>query len=450
MSGRGWLFVFILALAAGAGALAFVRAEGTPPTLEAPEAFAVGADGRALTVAIADEGSGLQAFTATLRHAQGETVLVDETFPGSVWSGGTSEPRREMQVELVPKALGLGDGDAFLVLSVRDWSWRGGFSGNETRIEVPVAVDTRRPRIDVASGLTYVRRGGSGAVAYRLSEKTERDGVEVGEVFFPGYAAPSGQAGQRVAIFAVPTDAPRDPPVRVVAEDAAGNRASASWALVVQERALPEADVRLPQSFLEGKARDLAEAQRIDTSDLVQAFDAVNTKLRAANEARIREVVADTRGERLWTGAFAQLANSQVTSRFAEKRTYYVDGEPVSNATHFGYDLASTSSAPITAASAGRVLYADDLGIYGNCVLIDHGLGVSTLYGHLSRLDVAAGDTVEEGQTLGLSGATGLAGGDHLHFAVLVGTHYVDPLEWWDAEWMRTHVDRALAPPPAP
>jgi len=136
-----------------------------------------------------------------------------------------------------------------------------------------------------------------------------------------------------------------------------------------------------------------------------------------------------------------------VTSRFAERRTYFVGGVENSKAVHFGYDLASTSLAPITAANAGRVVYAVELGIYGICVLVDHGLGLATRYGHLSQIDVEVGDAVTKGQTLGLSGATGLAGGDHLHFAVQIGGTYVDPLEWWDPTWIRTHIETHLGSP---
>ena len=133
-----------------------------------------------------------------------------------------------------------------------------------------------------------------------------------------------------------------------------------------------------------------------------------------------------------------------MTSRFGERRRYLVGGEPVSEATHYGYDLASTRAAPVTAAAAGRVAFADDLGIYGKCVLVDHGLGVATLYGHLSRIDVEPGARVEQGARLGTTGATGLAGGDHLHFAVLVGGTYVDPLEWWDPKWFASNVKARL------
>ncbi len=136
-----------------------------------------------------------------------------------------------------------------------------------------------------------------------------------------------------------------------------------------------------------------------------------------------------------------------MTSKFAERRTYFADGRQVSEATHYGFDLASTAAARVTVSNHGRVIFAEDLGIYGGCVLIDHGMGLTTLYAHLSRIDVSTGDRVKQGQTLGLTGATGLAGGDHLHFAILVGETYVDPLEWWDPKWVREHITARLAAP---
>ena len=98
----------------------------------------------------------------------------------------------------------------------------------------------------------------------------------------------------------------------------------------------------------------------------------------------------------------------------------------------------------VVAANAGRILNASWLGIYGNCVVIDHGMGVQSLYGHLSSFDVNVGDTVTRGQQIGRSGMTGLAGGDHLHFTMLVGGRMVNPVEWWDAHWIADRVDRKL------
>ena len=171
--------------------------------------------------------------------------------------------------------------------------------------------------------------------------------------------------------------------------------------------------------------------------------------MRAADEAHVREILAKTAPEPLWNGPFQQWANSQVTSRFAEHRIYFVGEKQVSEAIHYGYDLATLAGAPVTASNAGRVLFAGDLGIYGNCVVLDHGLGLASLYGHLASFAVAEGDAVAKGQVLGRSGATGLAGGDHLHFAILVGGTYVEPKEWWDPKWVREKVDSQLAPAPA-
>jgi murein DD-endopeptidase MepM/ murein hydrolase activator NlpD len=269
----------------------------------------------------------------------------------------------------------------------------------------------------------------------------------VGDAFYAGYPHPDAP-DRRIALYAVPTNAPEKPAVRVEAEDAAGNVGTGRWSVVVQERVLPEASVTLPETFLEHTVRDLAEASDIDTADLHAAFREINSAMRSANEQKIRDLTAPSSPKPLWSGPFEQLVNSKVTSRFAERRTYFVGGVKNSEATHFGYDLASTSLAPITAANAGRVVYADELGIYGNCVLIDHGLGLASLYGHLSRIDVKAGEEVAKGHPIGLSGATGLAGGDHLHFAILVGGSYVDPLEWWDPTWIRTHIDPNLSPAP--
>jgi murein DD-endopeptidase MepM/ murein hydrolase activator NlpD len=131
-------------------------------------------------------------------------------------------------------------------------------------------------------------------------------------------------------------------------------------------------------------------------------------------------------------------------SRFAEQRRYFTEGNEISQATHYGFDLASHAQASIGAANRGRVVFAGDLGIYGNCVLVDHGMGMTSLYAHLTEITVQADQFVERNQSVGTSGATGLAGGDHLHFAILVGGTYVDPLEWWDANWIKSHVDARL------
>ena len=131
-------------------------------------------------------------------------------------------------------------------------------------------------------------------------------------------------------------------------------------------------------------------------------------------------------------------------SGFADHRTYLHAGDEIDQQVHLGFDLASTANAPIRAANAGRVIFADYLGIFGNCVVIDHGMGLQSLYAHLSSIDAATGDEVGRDDVIGLSGQTGLAGGDHLHFAVLLHGQPVSPVEWWDANWIEDRILRKL------
>jgi murein DD-endopeptidase MepM/ murein hydrolase activator NlpD len=451
VNARAFLAILALALVAGLGGLTFLRCEGKAPTVTAPGSLAIGRTPGALTLELADEGTGLRDVrVAIVTQRQGESVLLERTFEGSALRGAAVTPSREtLEIPIDPKALSLEEGEAQLQVKVRDFSWAGFFAGNETVTTLPVLVDLRPPRIAIENGQTYLQRGGSGLAVYSLNEATTRDGVDVSGTFFPGHPFPGSDPARhrRVAFFALPHDTPENPSIRVVADDAAGNHAAQAWSTFFKERKFPPVELNLSPNFFAVKVRELAEARGVDTGDLVAAFQKINKEGRAEDEKRIRSKLVTTAPERLWSGAFEQLRNSQVTSEFAERRSYFEQGNKISEATHFGYDLAVTIAAPITASNAGRVIAAEDLGIYGNCVLIDHGLGLTSLYGHLSRVDVNVGDVVQKGQTVGLSGATGLAGGDHLHFAILVDQTYVDPVEWWDPKWIREKIDALLAPP---
>jgi murein DD-endopeptidase MepM/ murein hydrolase activator NlpD len=133
-----------------------------------------------------------------------------------------------------------------------------------------------------------------------------------------------------------------------------------------------------------------------------------------------------------------------VESKFADYRTYFYDGKEVDRQVHLGFDLAVTKMIPVMAGNDGKVVFADFFGIYGNCIVIDHGMGVQSLYGHLSSMAVKPGDMVKRGQQIGRSGMTGLAGGDHLHFSIQVQGRPVNPVEWWDPHWIEDRIARKL------
>jgi len=449
-SGLGVFALVVIALAAAG--LAVLRCEGAPPSVRAPERIALGRAARSVAVEVEDPGSGVREVAAVLVHPGGEAPLASREFPFR-WRlpfVGAQPPVERVEIAIDPQALGLKEGAATLRISARDHSWRNWLAGNQTRVEVPIALDFHPPRITLQPANSYERRGGAGAVVYEVSEETARDGVEVGDRFFPsvrpgGSDADRHAPGPRFALFPLPIDAPPEAKPTVVAVDASGNEARAYPQVHVTERSFAEVQLPLSPRFMDEKIPELAGIVGVDASNHLKAFQEINTRIRAENEARVREVVKDSAPEPLFSGAFEQLANSKVTSSFAEHRSYLVDGQKVSESRHYGYDLAALASTPVTASNAGRVLFAGDNGVYGNCVILDHGLGVSSLYGHLSSIEVQPGDKVEKGQRIGLSGQTGLAGGDHLHFAILLDGVYVDPVEWWDGKWVREHVEEPLA-----
>ncbi|MFM8536020.1 MAG: M23 family metallopeptidase, partial [Acidimicrobiia bacterium] len=186
---------------------------------------------------------------------------------------------------------------------------------------------------------------------------------------------------------------------------------------------------------------------KVDTSSpegLLKGFLEINGNLRRQNGDYIASLAEKSQPRMLWTEAFEQMGHSQVESRIADRRTYFFGDQEIDRQVHLGFDLASVQRAPIHASNAGVVVHADFLGIYGNCVIVDHGLGVQSLYAHLSQIGAKVGDSVTKGQELGRSGATGLAGGDHLHFTMLLQGVPVNPVEWWDAHWLQDRVNRKI------
>lgn len=440
--------VVLLLVAAATIAIGMARCEGTPPIVETESPIVVGAGPRTVTVEVADAGAGLRKLSGSIVHAGGEAPLAERNFGGSPLPYlGAHTKQESVELSIDAKALGLASGDAKLRLVARDLSWRDFGAGNETIVEVPLTIDYRPPTLTLAPGITYAKRAGSVALIYDVSEDTERDGVQVADRFYPSVPV-TGEGvppGRRYALFPLSQELESDVKIEVIAVDHAGNQTTRTPQINIKGRVYPNETIVLSQRFLEQKVTDLAAATGVNDSDKLKAFQEINTRIRRENEEKIRSVIAESAPGPLFTEAFSQMPDSQVRSAFAERRSYMLDGEKVSESIHYGYDLASLAGAPIPASNAGRVLFADELGIYGNCVIVDHGLGLHTLYGHLSNIDVKVGDTVEKGQTLGQSGQTGLAGGDHLHFAILLRGVYVDPVEWWDPKWVREHALGPLA-----
>jgi murein DD-endopeptidase MepM/ murein hydrolase activator NlpD len=304
--------------------------------------------------------------------------------------------------------------------------------------ELALEVRLRPPALGVQSSFTYVRQGGCEAVVYSVGPTSVRDGVEAGDWWFPGYPLPGGGERQRFALFAAPYDLEDRDRVRLVARDDVGNEARVAFLDQFTPRATKSARFTISDGFLERVVPTiLAQTPQLkDRGDPVENYLAINRELRAQNDRTLVELAERSAEAFLWKRPFLQMRNAAVTSDFAVQRIYLYGGREIDRQYHLGFDLASTRAAEIQAANDGVVVLARYFGIYGNAVVIDHGYGLMTLYGHLSSLAVSEGQRVERGQAIGRSGATGLAGGDHLHFTTLLQGLPVDPREWWDGHWI--------------
>jgi murein DD-endopeptidase MepM/ murein hydrolase activator NlpD len=306
------------------------------------------------------------------------------------------------------------------------------------------------PRIAVLSTHHYINHGGSEMVVYRVSPPDVISGVRVGDVEYRGIPVPdAGGPGRHLAFFALLYDQDLKTPITAFARDDAGNQATASFIDKVFDKPIKRSRIEIDDRFLERVVPEIiAHSPDLPSppppSDLLAGFLAVNGALRRLNADKIAKLTGAPSPAILFKGPFVQLGNSKVEANFADHRTYIYKGKEIDRQVHLGFDLAVTARVPVLAANDGVVVNADWLGIYGNCVIIDHGAGVASLYGHLSSFDVKTGDHVTKGQTLGRSGMTGLAGGDHLHFTMLVGGRAVNPVEWWDPHWMQDRVERKL------
>jgi murein DD-endopeptidase MepM/ murein hydrolase activator NlpD len=388
------------------------------------------------------------AFTVTLQAARGNVVSADvRVVQGTraVNVGKTEAPlgpRGELAVRFEAAPLGLREGPATIEVWARDDFWRPLRRGDRAIASAPVTVDLTPPKIDVLAATRYVSPGGVQLVAFRVTD-AERTDVTVGTRAFPSFAYGAADKGARVALVALPYDYAAGTPIAVTARDEAGNVATRAVASELKPRGFPRDTIKISEAFLQAKVPELLP-QRPPSQSLLDAFLIINRDQRKQAETIKHEVGAKTAETPLWEGAFLQPRNTKVFSNFAETRTYVYDGRTIDTQVHYGYDLASTKHSPVPAANAGVVAFAGPLTIYGNAVIVDHGLGLQTLYAHLSSIDVKVGDKVTRGQELGRTGATGLAIGDHLHFEVLVAGVSVTPLEWWDAKWIRDRVNRPL------
>ena len=434
LGGAGRLLLLaipLLAVLGGLGALVYLWARSTAPAVEVAGGFprALGPatpmkvrwqnphGARRVTVWVEQNGT----RTAAYEQAQPATRFRFRPVPAGPGEASLSIGKKE-----VP---GLVAGSALVTVEVESNDLR----GQVGRVSKELAVVLEKPRVTAGAEPVFVRRGGTALVMFTVGGGWDTAGVRAGRYEFPSWPL-KGAAERRVSLFTIPPDLEPDAAVELFARNAIGDEATAEFRYKVTPVKFRERTMELGAGLVE---KVLGELDPGTQGEAAVRFARVNSVMRRANDAALAALAAKSDGKRLWNGPFLMLPRGKAEALFADHRTYKLGGKELNREWHLGVDMASVKNAAVPAGNAGKVVHAGRLGIYGNCVVIDHGMAVLTVYGHMSGIGVKVGDVVAKGQEIGRSGMTGLAGGDHLHLGLMVGSAFVDPVEWSYGDWMK-------------
>lgn len=410
----------------------FIKVEEIPRYISKP---------KDITVICEDRKMGIRSIKAEILKGNERFLIFQKRFPykGILNINGVHRIREKIRLD--PKYLELPQGSLLLKISVCDYSRR----RNVSTFTEEIILDTIPPSIRPISRLNYFTIGGSGVITYEVSPDTTESGIYLNNIFFPGYPVRCLKEGIFcVAYIAIPYDIKLPVDFYIWAKDKAGNESVSYFYYRIKKKRFRKDRIIVTERFLK-KVLPFFSFYNLDPkkSD-IENFLKINRELRRENNLFLRKLLKKTSKKRLWEGRWICLKRAKCTARFADYRSYFYKGKLIDKEVHLGLDLASVANTEVPASNNGRVIFAGVLGIYGFTVILDHGQGLFSLYGHLSKINVKVGQEVKKGQIIGITGQTGLAGGDHLHFSIIVNGIFVNPEEWLDYHWLKDNIIRKL------
>jgi hypothetical protein len=343
----------------------------------------------------------------------------------------------------------LKEGRATVRITALNDSWGRFFRGGRSEVKLDLPVRFAPPVVEVLTTQHYINQGGCDMAVFKVSAGTTESGVQVGDNFFPSFPVKESQPETRLCLFAYAYNVDPTTVPHIVARDDAGNETLVSFNHKVFPKKFHTDTFDLEKleggKFLESVVPPImSETPELqDQGSLIKNFLMINGSLRQEDAQKLVAFSQRTAPRFLWKGTFLRLPG-KTEAGFADYRTYLYGGQPVDHQTHLGFDLAGSEHMRVRAANDGVVVFAGYFGIYGNAIVIDHGCGLQSLYGHLSSIGVKEGDQVKNEQEIGRTGQTGLAGGDHLHFTILLDGIPVNPVEWWDPHWIHDRITAKL------
>ena len=365
--------------------------EWEKPTIVLDKSFTTIGKSRDIAITLQDKRSGIRNFKVAIVQNKHEFEVASEQIPVK----GTFE--KTVAVKIVPKDLRIRDGEAVFIVKATDFSPL----RNTAELQTKVTIDSTPPRITLLTSAHNINPGGTCLTIYRVTKAVQTSGVKCGDKFFTGYLVQGQGKPYYVCYFAVPRDVSRSTPMVVTAQDKGGNEAIAGIPFYIRSvKPFRRDTITVGDAFVQQKAVEFQEQDtKLSGKSPEDVFAYVNTQLRVEDDKQIQTLCAKTDSKQHWQGTFLRLKNSAPKALFGDERTYLYHGKSLGNSIHLGIDLASTSHAPIEAANSGIVIFAGNLGIYGNAVIIDHGQGISTQYGHMSSIAVKEGRRSPRGRS---------------------------------------------------
>ncbi len=394
---------------------------------------------------ISDMKRGVKRLRVFVNQGGREITIFEKTFPFQGLLNRDGVHQLEKKIFINPSTLNLSQGRVDLNVSVWDYSKRGGGDGNLTLAQHKMMVDTIPPACRTITRMHNINRGGTALVVYQTSSDTEKSGLFVDDLFFPGFPVDGkSQEGIHVCYFAIPYDSNMNPTIHLWAKDRAGNRSKSTFYHRIRKKRFRKERINITDRFLKRVLPYFSFYLSNSEESDIKKYIKINNDLRKVDHSTLFKLREKTTPKRHWQGTWLRLKNAATMARFGDHRSYFYKGMKVDEQVHLGIDLASLANSPVQAANHGRVIFAEKNGIYGLTVALDHGQGLVSIYGHLNSIGVSRDQDVKKGDIIGLTGQTGLAGGDHLHFSIMVNGIFVNPIEWWDDHWIKDNITRKL------
>jgi len=434
---KPYIFAVLIILIGGGGWLFFnTYGEWEKPAITFDQDISAIGQNKTVQIMFSDQKRGLRNTIISISQDNQTHIISSTNYPVS----GIKELK--LSTTFDPITLKLHNGPATLNVIASDYSlWK-----NQTTIVRQINIDLTPPQIYLFNATNHINPGGTCVIAYNTSKPVIMTGVRIDNAFFPGYPTTISGKPSYISYFAFPVVAGgTGVSIKVMAKDGAGNETAINLPYLMMAKKFRSEKMETSDNFLSQKMPEFqSQIPSLQGKSLLETFIYVNGVLREQNFKTIQEVCKKTVPRQLWQDTFLRMKNAAPMAQFGDKRTYVYQGKIVGESTHLGVDLASTTHAPVEAANNGVIVYNGNLGIYGNLVIIDHGLGLFSLYAHLDAISVKIGQEVKRGDIIGQTGISGLAGGDHLHFGLVVGNQFVNPQEWWDPHWIADNVTKKL------